>query len=293
VLRHHARPMQLGQLSKVLRDGRLPDRSVVVTFDDGYEDNLRNAKPLLARHEIPATVFIASGFIGAEREFWWDELGRLLLRPGTLPQGLSLSIDGKMYHWDLGEGTEYTLEDFRSHRGWRAWNKNPTPRHDLYISLSNLLRPLSVVERQTKMNELRGWAGTQPKPRPNHRPLSPSEIGKLDQEGLIEVGAHTVTHPVLSALPPDSQRREIVRSKTLLEEVSDHPVTCFAYPYGKHHDYTAETVDIVRRAGFGCACCTFAGVVRKSSDPFQLPRVYVRNWGGDRFAHLLDKWFDG
>jgi peptidoglycan/xylan/chitin deacetylase (PgdA/CDA1 family) len=293
VLRQHARPIQLGELSRALRDGRLPDRSVVVTFDDGYEDNLRNAKPLLARHDVPATVFVASGSIGSEREFWWDELGRLLLWPGTLPQGLSLSIAGKMYHWELGEAEEYTEEDFRSHRGWRAWNKSPTPRHSLYVSLSNLLRPIGEVERQSKLKELRGWVGNAPRHRPNHRPLSRGEISKLDQEGLVEIGAHTVTHPVLSAQPPDSQRQEIARSKARLEKVSGHPVTSFAYPYGKPHDYTAETVDMVRRAGFGCACCTIAGVVRKSSDPFQLPRVYVRNWGGDRLAHLLSKWFDG
>ena len=292
-LRQHARPMQLRELSKALRDGRIPDRSVVVTFDDGYEDNLRNGKPLLISHDVPATVFVASGFIGDEREFWWDELDRLLLWPGTLPQELSLSIAGETYHWELDEATEYTVEDFRSHRGWRAWNKSPTPRHSLYTSLSSLLRPIGEAERQNKMNEIREWVIAAPRRRPHHRPLSSEEITRLNQEGLVEVGAHTVTHPVLSALPPDSQRREIARSKARLEKVSDHPVTSFAYPYGKHHDYTPETVDIVRRAGFGCACCTIAGVVRKSSDPFQLPRVYVRNWGGDRLAHLLDKWFDG
>jgi peptidoglycan/xylan/chitin deacetylase (PgdA/CDA1 family) len=293
VLRQHARPMQLRELSQGLRDGRLPERSVVVTFDDGYADNLHNAKPLLERHDIPATVFVASGFVGHKGEFWWDELGRLLLRPGVLPGILRLSVDGNMHRWELGAAAHYTVEEFRRHRGWRAWKVSPTPRHSLYISLCDLLRPISEAERQGKLNELRGWVVAAPERRPNHRPLSPREIGKLDQGGLVEVGAHTVTHPVLSALPQVSQRSEIAESKACLEKVSDYPVTSFAYPYGKPRDYTAETVDIVRRAGFGCACSTFAGVVGRSSDRFQLPRVFVRNWDGDRLAQRLGTWFDG
>ena len=293
VLRKHARPMQLAELPLALRDGRLPDRSVVVTFDDGYADNLHNAKPLLERHDVPATVFVASGFVGRNREFWWDELARLLLRPGTLPDRLSLSVDGVAHQWELGEAAKYTVEEFRRHRGWRAWNRNPTPRHSLYISLCDLLRPISEEERQRKLDELRGWVIGAPERRPNHRPLSSGEISRLRQGGLVEVGAHTVTHPVLSTLPPASQRREIAKSKARLEQILGRPVTSFAYPYGKPHDYTAETIDIVRRTGFGCVCSTFAGVVRLSSDPFQLPRVYVRNWDGDRLAQRLGKWFDG
>jgi peptidoglycan/xylan/chitin deacetylase (PgdA/CDA1 family) len=265
---------------------------VVVTFDDGYFDNLRNAKPLLESHDVPATVFVAAGFVGHKREFWWDELGRLLLRPGVLPETLSLNIDGKTYNWELGEVAEYTVEEFRSHRGWRAWNKSPTPRHSLYISLCKLLRPISEVQRTRKLNELREWVIAAPEHNPNHRPLSPGEIGKLDQGGLVEIGAHTVTHPVLSTLGPASQRREIVRSKARLEKVSDRPVTTFAYPYGKSHEYTVETVDLVRQAGFECACSSFAGTVRRSSDRLQLPRVWVQNWDGDRLSRRLGKWFD-
>jgi peptidoglycan/xylan/chitin deacetylase (PgdA/CDA1 family) len=292
VLREYARPMQLGAVSRALREGRLPDRSVVVTFDDGYEDNLRNAKPLLERREVPATVFVASGFVGDRREFWWDELARLLLRPGTLPDRAEMSVDGKTYCWDLGEAADYTVEDFRSHRGWRAWSESQTPRHDLYTSLYDLLRPLGEEERQRKLGEVRNWTHGAPTRSPRHRPLSAEEIGRLHQGGLVEVGAHTVTHPLLSGEPLASQRYEIRESKACLERILGNPVSSFSYPYGKPLDYTAETVDIVRQAGFACACSGITGIVRRSSDPFQLPRVYARNWNGDRLAGVLDTWFE-
>lgn len=292
VLREHATPLKLGDLSRALRDGRLPDRAVVVTFDDGYFDNLRNAKPLLERYDVPATVFVASGFIGEKREFWWDELDRLLLQPGELPEKLQLSVNGKAYHWELGEAADYTAEEFRSHRGWKAWKESRTPRHDLYTSLYELLRPLDAKVRREKLAEVRKWRVDAPGRRPRHRPLSVEEIGALHGGGLVEIGAHTVNHPLLADQPVAVQRREISESKTRLEQILGHPLSSFAYPYGKPQDYTAETVDLVRQAGFACACSGVTGVVGRTSDPFQLPRVYARNWNGDRLAEQLGRWFE-
>jgi peptidoglycan/xylan/chitin deacetylase (PgdA/CDA1 family) len=110
---------------------------------------------------------------------------------------------------------------------------------------------------------------------------------------LIEIGAHTVTHPSLSALPIASQREEIWQSKTGLEEILDRPVTSFAYPYGKRSDYSAETVALVREAEFVCACSNFAGLVSQSTDRFQLPRVHVPDCDGEEFVKQLSGWFDG
>jgi peptidoglycan/xylan/chitin deacetylase (PgdA/CDA1 family) len=291
VLRQHARPMRLRQLCQALRHGNLPDRSVVVTFDDGYADNLHNAKPLLERHDVPATVFVASGFVESEREFWWDELTRLLLHPGALPERLRLSINGNTYRWELGEAAYYGEKDFRRYRGWRAWKEAPSARHSLYTSLCERLRPMTEGERRRTLDDLRVWAGVASVSQPGHRPLSLEGVVNLDKKGLVEVGAHTVTHPALSTLPMASQRYEIRESKARLEKILNRPVTSFAYPYGKLSDYTAETIDVVRKAGFACACSSFAGLVERSSDPFQLPRVYARNWDGDRFATQLSRWF--
>ncbi len=83
ILREYTRPISLQQLSQGLREGNLPDCSVVVTFDDGYADNLLNAKPLLERYDVPATVFLATGLVEHWREPWWDELEQLLLQPGN------------------------------------------------------------------------------------------------------------------------------------------------------------------------------------------------------------------
>src|SRR4028118_469591 len=78
VLRQHTSPLRLSQLPEAISDNSLEDHSIVITFDDGYADNLHSAKPLLERHGIPATVFLTTGYIGGKRELRWDELDRLL-----------------------------------------------------------------------------------------------------------------------------------------------------------------------------------------------------------------------
>lgn len=293
-LRRHYQPVSLHDLMQGVSAGRIPHRGVVVTFDDGYADNLYNTKPLLERYDVPATVFVITGQIGSEREFWWDELDRLLLQPGRLPETLRLSIKGEDWLWDLGEASHYSEEAFRRYRRWSIRDKNdPGPRQGLYRSLRQLLRPLPHEEQRRLLGELTEWAGAEPVGRPTHRTLSPDEVVRLAERGLVDVGAHTVTHPVLSALPTAAQRAEIQRSKALMEEILGHPVTAFAYPYGSRTDSTAETVAIVSEAGFACACTTFAGTVWRYSDRFLLPRSLVQNWDGEEFLRRLKECFRG
>jgi peptidoglycan/xylan/chitin deacetylase (PgdA/CDA1 family) len=292
VLRKHAVPLRLQQLSRALAKESLPGRAVVVTFDDGYADNLHNAKPLLQRYDLPATIFLPTGLIGCNNEFWWDELDRLLLQPGKLPKNLRLQINGKTHRWKLGEAARYRRAEFRRNRRWRAWEDAPTPRHALYKALWDLLHRSPDEEQRRVLVEVRRWAGVEEEGRPSHRLLSLEQASALAKGDLIEIGAHTVNHPSLSSLSLESQRHEIVGSKARLEDMIGSPVTSFAYPYGKRSDYSAQTVALVREAGYTCACSNFPGSVKSSTDAFQLPRLQVEDWDGDEFAQQIEGWFD-
>lgn len=288
VLQTYTHPMRLQQLTQDLQEGKRLHPSVAITFDDGYADNFHNAKPLLEQYDIPATVFITTGCVGHQREFWWDELERLLLQPRTLPETLHLIVNGSTYRWQLGETVHYSQDTYQHHLCSDVEQENgASPRH-LYYSLHKLLRPLLEGERRQVLDELLIWAGAEPVGRPTHRSLSLAEVFALGQGKLLEVGSHTVTHPLLSTLSTDSQRHEIQQSKAQLEEVIGHPVSSFAYPYG---DYTAKTVGVVRESGFDCACSTVTDVVWQRTDRFQLPRVEVQDWGGEEFAKQLSSWF--
>jgi len=282
--------MWLQHLIQRASNGALPQPSVVVTFDDGYADNFHKAKPILERYDVPATYFITIGAIGNEREFWWDELDKMLLQSGTLPVELRLNINGRAYSWELGEAAYYSEAELQLHRSWRTQEDAPSARHSLYRALWQILHSLTTDERQKVLDELLMWAGIKSVSRASHRTLSLDEMAALAQGGLIEIGAHTVNHPSLSALPAASQRDEIRQSKNRLEEILGRPVTSFAYPFGKRGDYTSETVDIVQEVGFTCACSNIAGAVGRATDRYQLPRIYVQDCDGDKFAKLLSKW---
>jgi peptidoglycan/xylan/chitin deacetylase (PgdA/CDA1 family) len=293
VLSKHGRLTPLRKLSASVENGMLSRRSIAVTFDDGYADNLLNAKPLLEKHDVPATVFIATGYTGEGREFWWDQLDALFLQPGELPRNLDLLIDGNKRHWELGASASYDENAHRRNRQWKGWQTNePSLRHSVYRSLWELMHRMRERDRRRVSDDLLTWAGASGSPRATHRTLARDEIIELARRGLIDVGCHTVTHPQLSSLDIDSQRDEICRSKRELEEVLSHRVTGFAYPYGRECDYTSETVSLVRDCGFDYACTTSVGVVDQKAGRFQLPRVQVQDMDGDDFARLISQWLD-
>ena len=122
------------------------------------------------------------------------------------------------------------------------------------------------------------------------RGCSEAELVDLANGSLIEIGAHTVSHPSLATLATERQRVEILESKAVLEKLLQRPVSCFSYPHGSHTDTTRA---IVRDAGFAYACGSSPGMPWRGSDRFRLPRVWIPNWNGKQFARWLNWWFRG
>src|SRR5918994_1325565 len=110
VLARMAHPLSMDEVPDLLARGRLPKRSVVVTFDDGYADVLHRAKPLLAQFGIPATVFVISGAFG--RELWWDRLDRVASTAANLDGQLTLTLGGPTFTWPM-EGVPSSAEALR------------------------------------------------------------------------------------------------------------------------------------------------------------------------------------
>ena len=285
VLAQYYKLLSLRQCTEAVRQGRLPRRVAVITFDDGYADNLHAAKPLLERHGFLATLFITTGQIGSPREFWWDELEKVFLLPGPLPQELDMEFGGHSNHWDLNGASQYTVEGFRANRGWHAGNGVPPGlRHELYQTIHLLLRALPSDQRTAKMDALLKWSGVSRQARLSYRSLTETELANLAATKLIDFGGHTVTHPNLAEQDPAVQREEIRDGKTALEHLVGCAVDSFSYPYGL---YSESTVELVRQAGYSSACTCNERTTRRGSDLFQLPRLIVRNWDGEEFARQL------
>jgi len=327
VLRKRYRPTTLKTLAARYRFGMAPDRAAVVTFDDGYADNMLEASPILDRNDVPATVFVAAGFVKQASEYWWDTLQRVFLVENVLPREFVLNLGGTVYTRSLGDVTDYDSVKARNYSGWTVLSrKTPTMRHEIYSFLGKTLKGMGWEQQQQVLGDVRQWAGSalkdiSPPPvaapdkawtdnvtalpkdchrlpaaatviqqnRSNPRAMTPAEVIKLDQIGIVEIGAHTVNHSMLSALSPSDQKSEIIQGKRMLEDMLEREVETFAYPYGDRTDYTLETVRLVREAGFACACSNFEGHTYPWTDRFQLPRFLVRNWDGDEFERRLDE----
>lgn len=284
-------PMSLEALVSGARQGGLPAGAVAVTLDDGYADTLHGAAPLLARRQVPATVFVATGALARGREFWWDELERLLLRPGTLPARLCLPVGGEVAEWDLSGVEELTDDDCARHASWTVERAAPpTPRHRVYQDLCRHLRRLPGDVRDRTLDDLSVLARMPRDARATHRPLSAAEVAALARADDITVGSHTESHPSLASLPPAEQRREIASARRLLEEWTGAPVTSFAYPFGGSLDVSDCTTAMAQQAGITIACSTQPGSVRQDTSPHAVPRLVVRNWTRAEFLRRWHGW---
>ena len=279
--------ISLSELVHGLSTGRLPAGKVCVTFDDGYSDNLLNAKPILEECAIPATFFLISGNLQGNRDFWWDALERPFFRARRLPATLDLRTENIALTLDLGVDAEYRDAAFAGHRQWRAWDPPPSRRHHAYHELWQALFTLPSSTRETLVDTIRGWADDVDTPTES-RPLSADQVRQLASGSLIEVGGHSVTHPCLPRLDLKEQAREIVENKIRLEALLDRPLHHFAYPHGQFND---DTVALLKEAGYRSACTSAAAAVSGSAEVFRLPRICAADWTGAEFSHRLRQRF--
>lgn len=271
VLRRRARPIPLGELVRALAHGEVPERAVAVTFDDGYEDLLTEARPLLERHDVPATAFLIAGLLG--REFWWDALRRIIETPSRLPERLGVTGDGG---WLVGP-----LPGIAKSTG------TAEGRGELVRELHRRLLPLDPETRVSRLEAIAEWAGVPVQAPANGQALDPAQVVELARGGLVEIGCHTLTHPVLPVLAVERQREEIERGKIDLESLVGGPVTSFSYPHGR---WDRQTARLVRASGFECACTSRNDVVLRGSDRLALPRFWIPDCDGERFSRWLGRW---
>lgn len=284
-------------LSNMIESDRsaLAKGMVAVTFDDGYADNYTKARPVLQRFGVPATVFVTTRFIDGGREMWWDRLERALLSPTRLPRQILLQIGLDKFNWDIGgEGRRSQLAVWRQRR-WRAWwPDHPGERQRLFVEIRERLKPLSHEVQDIALANLWNIAGLWPEVRPSHRGMTRQELIDLASTPGMEIGGHTIHHPSLGSLSPRDQHREIDDGKSRLEAIIQRPVTAFCYPFGSaaDGDYTDETAEIVRRAGYTSACTTDPRSIETEVDRFRIPRRNVLDWSGREFAAKLRAWLD-
>jgi peptidoglycan/xylan/chitin deacetylase (PgdA/CDA1 family) len=243
---------------------------VVLTLDDGYVDNLTEAKPLLERLGLPATVFVTSGLVGSRRGFWVDRLASLLLDGGTPPpeRHLALEIAGRAFLLDIGSAPA---------------------RVRAHALVHHRLRRLPPAEIDAVIADISRALARTPTVPEDCLPLSVDELRQLADGGTVTIGAHTVTHAMLSSLTERDQRDELERGREQLEAILGGAVQTLAYPYGDELAFDATSVKLARET-FDLAVTAQRGDASVAPDPHRLPRVYVGDWAVDELAARLALW---
>ena len=167
----------------------------------------------------------------------------------------------------------------------RSWDVNPENPSDVYHSVWAALQPVDDASRRRAIDALRGQIKVDSQSGSSGS-LTSEQLHMLAASDLIEIGAHTQTHPVLSTLSVDSQRAEIEGSKRWLRRPSDGRDRVL-YPYGGPEHYDQAAVEAVRRAGFDVACAAGPGLVIAESNRLELPRLPVADWDADEFEEAL------
>ena len=276
VLRRTRYPLPMSEFVSRLERGTLPDKAVAVTFDDGYVDNLREASPRLASARVPATLFLATGFVGQAHEYWWDELARGILL-GTGAVDAEVEVGRERMLLVLRDGDERD-------GGWRAWQEPRTARQSTYLSAWKHLRTAASAEREEAMVRLRTVLEIPP-PHPEDLPMTASEVAVLAGGGTFDFGGHTATHAVLPALAPAERRDDIRQGREACERLIGSPITGFAYPHGALDD---DSEAAVRECGFAWACGTRSrSVPPRGANRYALPRFSVLDWDGPAFERAL------
>lgn len=249
--------LPLSEAVEALRTEAMPPRAVAITFDDGYRSVHDIALPILRELSLPATVFLTSGYVG-ESNMWND---RIIQAVQEMPLDV---LDLR----DVGLGV-HSL-------------KSTTDRKITVERLTEGSKYLPQVERLGLTRKLEGLVGN---PSAQGLMVTRPMIENLVRHG-IDIGAHTVTHPILSRLDDGEAWQEMIIGKQQLESITGKPIQLFAYPNGKvGRDFDERHVQMARAAGFTAAFTTAAGAASCKHDVFQLPRS--RPWDRTPFSFGL------
>lgn len=258
----------------VIAPADLPDalarrkgRHLLITFDDGYEDNSSAAFPILRRHGVPATFFISTGYIDDPRLTWWDEISWMVRNspresldlPGWFPEPVPLDAP------DRPRAIRTLL---------RRYTSLPIERTAEYLDdlsrATGIGRPPAEAGRTTWMT----W-----------------DMIRALRDGGMTIGGHTVSHPILARCTPERQQEEIAGCLRRLAEELGQPVDCFSYPVGDITAFNEHTRDALRRAGVRHAFSYYGGYRTHADwDDLDIRRISVESEHNRAWFRAMTTW---
>ena len=239
--------ISMDQLVDCLNVGKIPKKTIALTFDDGYSDNYLYAYPLLSSLDVPFCVYVTTSFIENNPVPWWYELECIINSVDQI-----ISPDGTEYAVKTLEQKNQTFMELR--KGFMA-GKNLAREFQFWLN-----RQVKIQPFETESCLFMSW----------------EEVVTIASSKLVTIGAHTLSHPVLAKLDDDQARKEILSSKHILEAKLGKKIDHFAFPFGGMEDVSPRDIEFARSIGFRSAVTTRNGGLgwEKKIDCYSLPRVF-------------------
>lgn len=287
-LAKHYKVITPGELVAQLKQGKLRQRQVCVTFDDGYMDNYLFAKPILEKYQCPATFFISSYFVEKAMPFWWDELQEIILSTPKLPSPFLFELNHEQLNCKTENEGVLDGDQVGKQAKWVWSDKPPTMRCFIYFWLWERLRLMPQLQIESFLDRLRVYTGVQTVNMKNAIPMTRSQLKETADSTSINIGLHTHTHPVLSNLSYEIQKQELLQNKDFLEELCGYKMTTISFPHGK---YNADTLSTVKSLNLQAAFTTVSNVITARSPLHEMGRFQILNWSADKFCQILNETF--
>jgi len=235
------------------RNDPYPGRSFAITFDDGFENNLSVAAPLLRKHKVPATFYVTTGFIGTNRMSWIDRIEWAFEQVGAL----AIRVPWSRAPCQAADAAakKRLLDEIR-----KEVKSDPGLEPDAFAS---------DVQTQLGFDETHCGDG------PLDLKLTWDQVRALDKDPLFTVGGHSHTHAILSFLDAEALERELDTSLGLLEAKAGISTSHYSYPEGLAHCYSNTVIDALRRRGIVCCPTAEPGTNDSNIDLFHLKRIAV------------------
>ena len=252
-LKKHYQPLKFSELSYYISNPRkLIKPPVIITFDDGFLDNYKFAYPILERHKVPATFFITTDAIENGTPFWFDLIAYLILRHNN---DYIIISDKKV---TIG----HTLESKRNAINKLLLHLKVIPEAEKNKIIAEVKTQIPFENDYLKMTRNMSW----------------DELNVMKNNGM-EIGSHSVTHPILSRMSNDEIKKEIGDSKRMIEEKLETECIVFSYPVGGYEEYNSYSLDQLKLSNYKYACTYEPGINDLSNEDFyQFKRIHIERY---------------
>ena len=262
--------VSLSQAAKILDEGYKKKKFAVFTFDDGYSDNFIHAYPILKKHRVPFTVYVTTNFPDGKAVLWWYLLEDLILKETII----EFQLNGQKYKF------------LCAHLWQKEWAYQEIHRLILNSSSSNLNQRIRQVFENYEIDFHK---------KTSELALTWKQIREMSEDPLVEIGAHTTSHPALNKLTVSAVLKEIEGSRDKIESEINKKVEHFSYPFGTRNEIGRREFKIAKKCGFKTSTTTsIANIFEEHKDLLeQLPRIPINQKRDNGKINYLSLWLNG